>query len=96
MKGFAVVKNIKANLADIISEIPEKNVDYTLLVDVSLYEKIVKQVEVDEEDEDTTFIFKPTGMIRLVRSNPNDNRPTTEYGILDGHITEEPPASTGE
>lgn len=95
MKGYVVIKNLKGNLEDISSETPEKNIDYTLLVDVALLEKRVKQVETDDEDEDVTFIFQPVGEIRLIRKNydsPTPELPT--YGIEAGHITEEPPTDT--
>lgn len=92
MRGFVVVKNIKSPLEDVLitGDIPVKNVDYMLLADVSLLEKRVKQVEAEDEDEDVTFIFEPTGRLHLVKKDPNAPDPTTEYGIVAGHLTESP------
>lgn len=87
MKGFVVIKNLKGALEDIMSTVPEGAKAYTLLVDVALFEKVVKQVEVDEEDNDVTFIFKPAGAIRIIPTPTNANPNPPEYRIEDGHIT---------
>jgi hypothetical protein len=89
MKGYAVVKNLRGKLEDIISEVPEKGVDYMLLVDVSLFQKIINQVESDDVDEDCTFIFKPSGSIRLVKKDYDNRIDSTRSPYLeDGHIVE--------
>lgn len=70
MSDFIVVKNIKASLGDIsISDpTPDENAEYTLMVDVSLYEQKIKK-GTGEENPATTFVFEPIGRIVLVNKN---------------------------
>lgn len=87
---YLVVKNLRGKLEDISTTVPEKNIDYTLLVDVSLDEIRMKQVETDDEDENRTFILKPSGSMRLIKKDyefrSENNIP--ELQLEDGHIVE--------
>lgn len=78
MSDFLVVRNIKAPLSDvhITGDTPEENIDYALMVDVALNE-VREKKSTGDENPDKTFIFIPTGDIRLInlqkineRSNP--------------------------
>jgi len=67
MSDFVVVRNLKSPLGDvhITGGVPEDNVDYSLMVDVSLYE-VREKKGTGEEEPDKTFIFVPTGEMRLI------------------------------
>lgn len=68
MSDFVVVRNIKAPFGDvyITGDQPKEDTDYTLMVDVALYEERSKKGTGDEGDK--TFIFVPTGPIRLIKN----------------------------
>lgn len=90
MKGYLVVKNLRGKLEDISTTVPEKNVDYTLLVDVSLEEIRMKQVETDDEDENRTFILKPSASMRLIKKDYEfrSDSPVSGLQLENGHIVE--------
>lgn len=66
MSDFIVIRNLKAPRHDvsITDDIIEEDTDYSLMVDVSLYEERKKKGT--GEDGDSTFVFIPTGPIRLL------------------------------
>lgn len=70
MSDFVVIRNIKAPLNDVhvTGDTPQENVDYNLMVDVSLAE-VREKKSTGEENPDKTYIFVPTGAIRLIDIN---------------------------
>ena len=66
MSDFVVIKNIKSGLGDIHPPTaPQDNIDYSLMVDVSLAE-VREKKGTGEDNPDKTYIFEPTGPIHLV------------------------------
>lgn len=83
MSDFLVVRNIKSPLGDvhISGDEPKENVDYNLMVDVSLYEVREKKGTGDEDGGTKTYIFVPTGPIRLINVGQYDKQ--LESGPID-------------
>lgn len=77
MSDFVIVKNIKSPIGDvyITGETPNEDVDYTLMVEVALYE-ITEKKGTGEENPDKVYRFEPTGTIRLIDPNGKPETPS--------------------
>lgn len=80
---------MRAPLADvhITGDIPEDNVDYSLMVDVALNE-VREKKGTGDENPDKTFIFIPTGDIRLINLKKINERSHTAEGSGTENRTE--------
>jgi hypothetical protein len=69
MRGYLKLKKIDVPIEDgtvVRDELPQKNVDYTLLVRVSLKSFEKTQVEADEDDEEVYYNMEMVGDVRLM------------------------------
>lgn len=67
MRAYLKIKKIEIDEHTVVdSQLPEKNKDYTLFIDVALKSKEMTQVETDDDDEEVYYYFETTGSPRLI------------------------------